>query len=120
MLDTVGWIEHLADKTEKAIVTLRKSMDLEAIAANAYHLAAVHQARGTEEDVVQARQLARQAIQLDPEREKGEYGKLASALLAGDKNAGVVAFRYGCVVCIARAADASHALRWMLTPDLLP
>ena len=46
--------------------------------------------------------------------------KLASALLAGDKNAGVVAFRYGCVVCIARAADGSHALRWMLTPDLLP
>ena len=81
VLDTVGWIEHLAKKTDKAILTLRRSMEREEIPANAYHLAVVHQSRNTEEDRVRARQLARKAIQLDPKGEKGEYGKLARALI---------------------------------------
>jgi phosphohistidine phosphatase len=45
-------------------------------------------------------------------------GKLASLLVAGDEDAGVVAFQYAGVVCLERA-DHDWAVRWMLVPDLV-
>lgn len=81
VLDTVGWIEHLAKKTDKAILTLRRGMKLKETEAIAYHLAVVHQSRNTDKDRVRAKQLAKKAIQLDPRGEKGEYGRLAKALI---------------------------------------
>jgi phosphohistidine phosphatase len=45
--------------------------------------------------------------------------RLASLLLAGDEEAGIVAFRKGGVVCL-EFEDNHWAVAWMLTPDLLP
>ena len=46
-------------------------------------------------------------------------GRLASLLLAGDEDADVVAFRYGCVVCLERDETGAWRVLWMLRPDAL-
>ncbi len=45
--------------------------------------------------------------------------RLASLLLAGEEDAGIVAFQKGGVVCL-EYEDGHWAVAWMLTPDLLP
>jgi phosphohistidine phosphatase len=46
---------------------------------------------------------------------------LATLLLTGEKSGDVVAFRYGGVVCLERAAGGGGwALAWMVVPDLIP
>jgi len=47
-------------------------------------------------------------------------GKLASALLAGDESADLIAFHYGAVLCLERGEDGAWRARWMLVPDIVP
>jgi len=81
VLDTVGWIEYLSEQPQKALSTLRQSVELGEIAANTYHLAVVYEKRGKGEDRLLAQALARKAIHLDPNGKNGEYGKRAKVLL---------------------------------------
>lgn len=46
--------------------------------------------------------------------------KLASRLLSGDEEAGVVAFQMGGIVCLQRGEEGDWSLAWMVTPDLIP
>jgi len=46
--------------------------------------------------------------------------RLASRLVAADESAGVVAFRYGCMVCLEQDEAEAWQVRWMLIPELLP
>jgi len=46
--------------------------------------------------------------------------KLASTLLAGDEDAGVVTFRNSGVVCLERGDEGRYSLCWAVTPDLAP
>ena len=45
--------------------------------------------------------------------------KLAAALVAGNKDAGVVAFKNAGVVCLERDAENAWHVAWAVTPDLL-
>jgi phosphohistidine phosphatase len=45
--------------------------------------------------------------------------KLASLLLCGDKNARVVLFRYGCIVCLEQKEDSRWAVAWVLRPEMV-
>ena len=44
--------------------------------------------------------------------------KLASLLLCGNEDAGIVQFRYGAIVCLEHKERESWRLLWILTPDL--
>lgn len=44
-------------------------------------------------------------------------GKLVSYLTTGDKDAGVVAFSCGGVVCVAHG-DSGHHIEWVVTPSV--
>ncbi|HEY9841443.1 MAG: phosphohistidine phosphatase SixA [Candidatus Sericytochromatia bacterium] len=46
--------------------------------------------------------------------------KLATHLLKGSPDPGIVAFQMGGVVCLSRNEAGAWALTWMLVPDLLP
>jgi phosphohistidine phosphatase len=46
-------------------------------------------------------------------------GKLAALLLADDEDAEIVAFKFGCVVCVERTEDGPWKLAWMIVPALL-
>ena len=46
--------------------------------------------------------------------------KLAGRLVAGDEDAGVVAFRPGTIVCLERGDQRRWAIAWMIRPDMLP
>ena len=46
-------------------------------------------------------------------------GKLASALVAGDESADVVAFQQGGVICLERDEGGTWRLGWMVIPELL-
>ncbi len=45
-------------------------------------------------------------------------GKLAALLLTGDEAREIVAFRFGCVVCLERQTDGRWKIVWMLVPEL--
>ena len=45
--------------------------------------------------------------------------RLASRLIAGREDAGVVAFRPGSVVCLERTDQRAWTIAWMLRPELL-
>ena len=47
-------------------------------------------------------------------------GKLAGRLFAGEESTGVVAFRNGGVVCLARTDEGGWDVLWAVTPDVLP
>jgi len=47
-------------------------------------------------------------------------GRLASALVAGNESADVVAFQPGGLVCIERSDDGGWRVRWMIVPELVP
>jgi phosphohistidine phosphatase len=45
--------------------------------------------------------------------------RLASLLVAGDEDAGVIAFQYAALVALAPKNDGKHfAIQWILTPEL--
>lgn len=46
-------------------------------------------------------------------------GKLASALVAGDESADVVAFQQGGIICLERDEGGIWRLGWMVIPELL-
>ena len=46
--------------------------------------------------------------------------RLASRLIAGREDAGVVAFQPGSVVCLERTDQRAWTIAWMLRPELLP
>jgi phosphohistidine phosphatase len=46
-------------------------------------------------------------------------GKLAALLVADSEETEVVAFRFGCVVCVERVEDGAWKLAWMIVPALL-
>jgi len=46
--------------------------------------------------------------------------KLASYLLCGNENARLVLFRYGAIVCLDQKEDQAWAVRWILTPEMIP
>ena len=46
-------------------------------------------------------------------------GRLASLLVTGSADNGVVAFQFGCVVCLKREDGAKWRLEWMIGPKLL-
>lgn len=46
-------------------------------------------------------------------------GKLASALVAGDESADVVAFKQGGIICLERDEGGIWRLGWMVIPELL-
>ncbi len=46
--------------------------------------------------------------------------KLASYLICGDENARVILFRYGAIVCIEQKEDKGWAVKWILTPEMIP
>jgi len=45
--------------------------------------------------------------------------KLAALLLTGDANNDVVAFQFGCVICLKRDDAGKWKLEWMIVPNLL-
>lgn len=46
--------------------------------------------------------------------------KLASRLIAGREDAGVVAFQPGTIVCLERSEQQRWAIAWMIRPELVP
>jgi phosphohistidine phosphatase len=46
-------------------------------------------------------------------------GKLAALLVADNEGTDIVAFKFGCVVCIERSEDRRWKLVWMVVPALL-
>ena len=46
-------------------------------------------------------------------------GKLAALLVAGNEEAEIASFRFGCVVCVERIEDGPWKLAWMIVPALL-
>jgi phosphohistidine phosphatase len=46
--------------------------------------------------------------------------KLASYLLCGNENARLVLFRHGAIVCLDQKEDQAWAVRWILTPEMIP
>lgn len=46
-------------------------------------------------------------------------GKLAALLMEGSEETEIVAFRFGCVVCVERTEHAQWKLAWMIVPALL-
>lgn len=46
--------------------------------------------------------------------------KLASYLLCGDENARLILFRYGAIVCLEQKEDKGWAVKWILTPEMIP
>ena len=46
-------------------------------------------------------------------------GRLAALLLTGNANKEVVAFQFGCVVCLKSEESAKWRLEWMIVPKLL-
>ena len=47
-------------------------------------------------------------------------GKLASALVAGDESADIIAFQQGGVVCLERDEDNIWRVKWMIIKELMP
>ena len=47
-------------------------------------------------------------------------GRLASLLLAGDEEAGVVGFRTVAVACLDRDQEGRWRLAWHVSPDVVP
>jgi phosphohistidine phosphatase len=45
-------------------------------------------------------------------------GKLASLLLCGDENAGLISFRMGGALCLERDGAGKWSVQWMIIPDL--
>ena len=46
-------------------------------------------------------------------------GRLAALLLTGNADNDVVAFQFGCVVCLKREGPGKWKLEWMIAPKLL-
>src|SRR5437660_1496849 len=46
-------------------------------------------------------------------------GRLAALLLTGDADKEVVAFQFGCVVCLSGDDSGRWKLEWMMVPELL-
>jgi phosphohistidine phosphatase len=46
-------------------------------------------------------------------------GKFVALLVADNEDAEIVAFKFGCVVCIERIEDGRWKLAWMIVPALL-
>ena len=46
-------------------------------------------------------------------------GKLAPSLVTGETSNEVVAFRYGCVVCLDNADENGWKVAWMIVPELV-
>ena len=46
-------------------------------------------------------------------------GRLAALLVADNQETEIVAFKFGCVVCVERIEDGSWKLAWMIVPALL-
>jgi phosphohistidine phosphatase len=46
-------------------------------------------------------------------------GKLAALLVADNEETEIVAFGFGCVVCVERIEDDPWKLAWMIVPALL-
>jgi phosphohistidine phosphatase len=46
--------------------------------------------------------------------------KLTGHLLAGDENKQVVAFRNAGIVCLERGESGGWAIRWTITPEIIP
>jgi phosphohistidine phosphatase len=46
-------------------------------------------------------------------------GKFAALLVADNEDADIVAFKFGCVVCVERIEDGPWKLAWMIVPALL-
>jgi phosphohistidine phosphatase len=46
-------------------------------------------------------------------------GKLAALLVADNEETDIVAFKFGCVVCLERTEDGPWKLAWMIVPALL-
>jgi len=46
-------------------------------------------------------------------------GRLAALLLTGNADNDVVAFQFGCVVCLKREGPGKWKLEWMIVPKLL-
>jgi phosphohistidine phosphatase len=46
-------------------------------------------------------------------------GKLAALLVANNEETEIVAFKFGCVVCLERIGDRRWKLGWMIMPALL-
>lgn len=46
-------------------------------------------------------------------------GKLAALLVADNEETEIVAFRFGCVVCVERVENGPWKLAWMVVPGLL-
>lgn len=47
-------------------------------------------------------------------------GRLASLLVCGDSEKGVVNFKMGCVVCLRRSEEGRWAVEWMVIPERCP
>ena len=46
-------------------------------------------------------------------------GKLAALLVADNEEAEIIAFKFGCVVCVERTENGAWKLAWMIVPALL-
>ncbi|MCX8116485.1 MAG: phosphohistidine phosphatase SixA [Desulfobacterota bacterium] len=45
---------------------------------------------------------------------------LASFLICGNEKARVILFRYGAIVCLEQKEDQGWAIRWVLSPEMIP
>jgi len=46
-------------------------------------------------------------------------GRLASLLLSGDKEKGIIDFKMGGIVCLKRFDDGHWAIEWMIIPEVI-
>ncbi len=46
--------------------------------------------------------------------------KLTSLLLCGNENVRLVLFRYGAIVCLEQRDEKDWAIKWIITPEMIP
>ena len=74
VLDTLGWAQFKVGQSNEALRTLRRSVDMNELAANHFHLAEVLIATGNRSDGVR---FLERAIKLAEEQKESEYGEAA-------------------------------------------
>lgn len=78
ILDTLGWVEHLAGDSERAARTLRRSIDMQPLPANHYHLGRVRASLG---DVDRARRLLHRSVEMARAARDGALAERALAAI---------------------------------------
>ena len=82
VLDTLGWIQHLLDRNDQALASLRESTRLRATPANHYHLGRVLAAQGRNEEARDALERAVELAEANRDTEMRDKARVALNQLA--------------------------------------